>query len=599
MSSPASPRPVYEHRLARWEATGRRARRIHDLLAWARVAALLALVATAYQRCGSRGGSSLVVLGALALVVALSVAVGRAAAAVARAGEAARYFQAGLARLSGQWQEVVSDGRLFEPADHPYAADLDLFGPQSLFALLCTARTSLGQRTLADWLCAPAGVEEVRARQQAVAELRDRPDLREELWRAAGTVSQQVRPEPLESWLAGPARPVAAWLRLLTPVVAAVATGSVAALGLDLGRPLWWIAALVLAFLFASRHRRLVAEVGRAVQHRADDLKALAALTTLIEQQRFESAPLRALQADLRSEGAAARRRVAQLSVRVDWFESRRNGFYALLSAPLLVTTQLAFAIESWRSHHGPAAIGWLRAVGKLEALASLATYAFEHPEQPFPELTSDDEGPLFEGAALSHPLLPAASRVGNDVALERQTRLWLVTGSNMSGKSTLLRTVGTATVMALAGAPVVAQRLRLSHLQVGASLRTSDSLQAGVSRFFAEIQRLRSIVALGERSPLTLFLLDEILHGTNSQDRLAGASAIVRALVARGAIGLVTTHDLALARIADELAPAARNVHFEDVVEEDQLRFDYRLRPGVVARGNAIALMKLVGLPV
>ena len=199
----------------------------------------------------------------------------------------------------------------------------------------------------------------------------------------------------------------------------------------------------------------------------------------------------------------------------------------------------------------------------------------------------------------MAHPLLPPATRIGNDVRLDRATRLLLVTGSNMSGKSTLLRTVGTTTVLALAGAPVPADRLRLSYLRVGASLRTVDSLQAGVSRFFAEIKRLRNIVSLAERSPLTLFLLDEILHGTNSQDRFAGAAAITRALVGHGAIGLITTHDLTLARIVDELAPAAVNVHFEDVISDDQLHFDYKLRPGVVTRANALALMKLVGLPV
>ena len=237
------------------------------------------------------------------------------------------------------------------------------------------------------------------------------------------------------------------------------------------------------------------------------------------------------MQDGLRSQGGSARRRVLELCRRVEWFESRRNPFYAMVSAPLLVTTQLAFAIEAWRSRHGRAAAQWLETIGELEALTSLATYAFEHPGLPFPELAPDEEGPRFEGRALAHPLLPEASRV----AKLRQPRSGaaVVAGDRIHiCKSTLLRTVGTAAVMALAGAPVVAERLRLSHLSIGATLRTGDSLQAGVSRFFAEIQRLRTIVAMSEGSPLTLFLLDEILHGTNSQDRLAGAIAIVRALV-------------------------------------------------------------------
>ena len=545
-ASSSSPRPAYEERLARWGAVHRRARRVRDILAWTRLGALVALVVTSYERCGSRGGSTVAVLAALVLVVALSLAVGKAAAAIARAAEAERYYQAGLARLAGSWEAVVSEGRAYEPAEHPYAADLDLFGPQSLFALLCTARTSTGQRRLAAWLCAGARAEEVRARQAAVAELRDRPDLREEIWRAAGALSQEVRPEVLESWLEAPARPIARTPRLLAPLLGLIAVAAFVPLVVA-GQPLWFVGIALIELFFSQRHRSLVSEVGQAVQHRTHELEAVAGLAELIERERFASDRLRALQDGLRSQGGSARRRVLELCRRVEWFESRRNPFYAMVSAPLLVTTQLAFAIEAWRSRHGRAAAQWLETIGELEALTSLATYAFEHPGLPFPELAPDEEGPRFEGRALAHPLLPEASRVANDVASIPARRLWLVTGSNMSGKSTLLRTVGTAAVMALAGAPVVAERLRLSHLSIGATLRTGDSLQAGVSRFFAEIQRLRSIVAMSERSPLTLFLLDEILHGTNSQDRLAGAMAIVRALVARGAIGLVTTHDLVL----------------------------------------------------
>jgi DNA mismatch repair ATPase MutS len=265
----------------------------------------------------------------------------------------------------------------------------------------------------------------------------------------------------------------------------------------------------------------------------------------------------------------------------------------------MLLSTQFAFAIEGWRAPHGPAAARWMTALGELEALVSLATFAFEHPQLPFPEIVVASNGPLFEGRALAHPLLPPATRVANDARLDSGHRLLLVTGSNMSGKSTYLRTIGANAVLALAGAPVVAEQLRLSPLAIGASLRISDSLQAGVSRFFAEIKRLRTVVDLCEASPMTLFLLDEILHGTNSDDRLAGAGSLVKRLVERGAVGLCTTHDLALARIVDEIGPAAANVHFEDVISDGQIRFDYRVKPGVVTRGNALALMKLVGLPV
>jgi hypothetical protein len=601
-STAPSPRSQYEQRLSACAVVRKRAQRIHDWLAWARVGSLVAILATGYERCGGRGGSTYAVLGAIAVFVALMVAVGRAAANLGRVGEAERYYQAGLRRLSGDLSAVVSDGKSHEPADHLYALDLDLFGPGSLFARLCVARTSNGQATLARWLLAPAARDVVLRRQQAVTELAGRLELREELWRAAGPVSREVQPDSLAAWLRSPARPVKPIVRIAALALSIVAIPFVYLL--SEGQVLPFAILMVVELLFVRPHGKLKDDIGAQAQSRVDELKAVAVLAQIVERERFTSDALQAVQAALRSEGATARQRIAALVRRVEWFESRRNPFFALVSAPFLVVTQLAFGIERWRAHHGAAAAGWLEALGELEALASLATYAFEHPDQPFPDIAPDEEGPLYDGVNVSHPLLPAETRVGNDVRLDPRSRLWLVTGSNMSGKSTLLRTVGASTVLALAGAPVPATRLRLSHLRVGASLRTVDSLQAGVSRFFAEIKRLREVVALAESSRLTLFLLDEILHGTNSQDRFAGAAAITRTLVARQAIGLVTTHDLTLAKIVeelsvDQLAPVATNVHFEDVITADQLKFDYKLRPGVVTRGNALALMKLVGLPV
>jgi DNA mismatch repair ATPase MutS len=258
---------------------------------------------------------------------------------------------------------------------------------------------------------------------------------------------------------------------------------------------------------------------------------------------------------------------------------------------------QLAFAIESWRRAHGGEIARWLDAVGEIEALAALASHAYEHPADPFPEIR--DEGPLFAATGLGHPLIPERDVVPNDVHLDRTRQVLVVSGSNMSGKSTLLRTVGVNTVLALAGGTVRARHLALSPLMVGATIGIHDSLKAGVSRFYAEITRLKQLTVLA-RDPLpVLFLLDELLHGTNSHDRKIGAEAIVRSFVARGAIGLVTTHDLALAHVAAALAPRADNVHFEDHLEHGRMVFDYRMRPGVVEKSNALALMRAVGLEV
>jgi DNA mismatch repair ATPase MutS len=270
---------------------------------------------------------------------------------------------------------------------------------------------------------------------------------------------------------------------------------------------------------------------------------------------------------------------------------------FAPVAFVLLWEIQLAFFVEDWRRDNGSAVAGWLAAVAEFEALSSLAGYAYEHPNDPFPELS--EQSPCFDGRGLGHPLLPEGKCVRNDVSLTGGVQVLVVSGSNMSGKSTLLRTVGVNAVLALAGAPVRAHRLRIAPLAPGASIRILDSLQGGMSRFYAEITRLRKLVTLAEGPLPLMFLLDELLHGTNSHDRRIGAEAVVKGLVRRGAIGLLTTHDLALAHIVDALAPHAANVHFEDHIEDGHVAFDYCLRPGIVTKSNALELMRSIGLEV
>jgi DNA mismatch repair ATPase MutS len=232
--------------------------------------------------------------------------------------------------------------------------------------------------------------------------------------------------------------------------------------------------------------------------------------------------------------------------------------------------------------------------LSEFEALLSMASYAHEHPDDPFPELSTT---PGISGEELGHPLLPDARCVRNSIRLEPQSPLLIVSGSNMSGKSTYLRTIGINVVLAMAGAPVRARSLRLSPLHVGASIRVTDSLQGGSSRFFAEITRLRKIVDLAAGPAPVLFLLDELLNGTNSHDRALGAEGILRELLGRRAMGLVTTHDLALTAIAAPLGAA--NIHFQDTLEAGHLHFDYKVRPGIVEKSNALELMRSIGLDV
>jgi hypothetical protein len=507
------------------------------------------------------------------------------------------FYQRGIARVEDHWAGHGEPGSEFLDHEHPYAQDLDLFGPGSLFELLCTARTQAGKQILAQWLCTAATPDEIRARQAAVEELRPTLDLREEFALHGDDVRAGVDSETLAAWASAPPQLDSPFLR---PIAAGLATLAVATFvgWMTMGfPPLVLLAALGVEGVFAASLRTRVQHVLQGVAQAGRDLALLSEILATLERQRFTCPRLVTLRAALDTNGTPPSRQIARLRRLINLLESRNNQFFAPIAALLLWATQVALAIEAWRRVSGPAIVRWLAAVGEFEALAALAGYAYEHPRDPFPEIVQ--EGPGLAGVGLGHPLIPESRCVRNDVSLGTSPRVLIVSGSNMSGKSTLLRTVGTNVVLALAGAPVRAQRLRLSPLVVGATLRIQDSLQLGSSRFYAEITRIRLLMDLAIGPLPLLFLLDEILHGTNSHDRRIGAAAILRGLVERGALGLVTTHDLALVHLADEPALHATNVCFEDHFEDGRLVFDYRMRPGVVQKSNALALMRSIGLDV
>jgi DNA mismatch repair ATPase MutS len=328
----------------------------------------------------------------------------------------------------------------------------------------------------------------------------------------------------------------------------------------------------------------------------AHDLDLVVGMLRAVERERFASPYLQAVQRTVRTGGRTASAEIRSLEQFVAMLDSRTNIFTAVPAALMLWATQWAFAIEAWRTRTGAQVPQWLDAIGELEALLALASFSAEHPDYVFPEIV---DGPaMLRAASMAHPILPPGA-VANDLHLDtRGTALLVVSGSNMSGKSTLLRTIGVSVVLAEAGAPVRASSFVCTPLALGASIHVEDSLTDGRSRFLAEITRLKQVVDLAHaQEGALLFLFDEILSGTNSHDRRVGAEALVSGLVAAGAIGLVTTHDLALGDIVDRLGNRAENVHFVDHFEDGVLRFDYQLRPGIVRTSNAIALMKAVGL--
>ena len=325
----------------------------------------------------------------------------------------------------------------------------------------------------------------------------------------------------------------------------------------------------------------------------------LSNLLGRLEGESFRAIRLQELQAKWKQDGVWASASLRRLTVLVDWVDAHSKFFFAVIGPFFLLRTQIAFASEAWRARHRPMIADWLMALGEMEALSSLAGYAYEQAADVFPELVVNSISPFIEAQGLAHPLLAEASAVRNDMLLDSHHPLLVISGSNMSGKSTWLRAIGSNLVLAMAGAPVRARAFRLTTVQIGASIRTVDSLQEGVSRFYAEIKRLRQIIQMTDQRQRVVFLIDEVLSGTNSHDRQIGAASIVKALVDRGAVGLITTHDLALTHIVEEVKPPGANFHFEDQLAGGKLSFDYLLRPGVVQKSNALDLMRSIGLDV
>ena len=451
---------------------------------------------------------------------------------------------------------------------------------------------------LAGWLLTPGEPKEVAERQESVKELRPGVDLREEIALMGDDLRAALDDRKLGTW--GTEPPViffrgARWVALAL-AIAAVASAVTTMLDWTSLRPFLFVVLAELMFMMTTN--RATAQVAGSIGTPAHELRLIALLLERVEREPFSSPGLAGLRGRLLVDGTPAPREIRRLVRLVDRLDWAQNLFFRPIAAALVWMPQFAMAIEKWRIRYGPHVGGWVAAIGEFEAMSSLACFAYERPDAVFPELVDSSER-LYDAEGLIHPLIPAAEAIANDVKLGGETRLWIVSGSNMSGKSTLLRAVGLSVVLGWAGAPVTAGRLRLTRLRLGASMRASDSVIDNRSRFYAEISRLKDVVDLARSGQPLLFLLDELLSGTNSHDRRLGAQALLMGLVDRDAIGLATTHDLALAEIAEHLNGRAVNVHFEDHLEGGQIRFDYHLRPGVVARGNALELMRAVGLDV
>lgn len=499
-------------------------------------------------------------------------------------------------------------GDEFANPTHPYSGDLDLFGKLSLFRLLNRTHTHEGTRRLADWLSSPARPETIHFRQQAVAELRPQLDWRH-TFEALAYLNEAVSlpTTSLRQWATAEGTPMPTYLnvaRFLMPI---------GTLALFIAWLSGWVSgwAVVAAFAVSGLLLSRVSERSKQVSEQTADITA--ALDTFRDLLAHAEAVdgkgerLRAIRETLKSgqESGLVHSSsvlVGQLSDLVQNFNFRRNPyFYLFVGLPVLWDIHYLIRLENWRKQHGPHLERWFSALAELEALNSLAGFAYAHPTYTQPDLVETDELTL-DAQQAAHPLLIPGKGVANSLTVEGKGQTVLITGSNMSGKSTFLRTLGANVVLALAGAVVSAERFAVSPVRLFTSMRTQDSLEESTSSFYAELKRLQTLIRLTNDSNQTpvLYFLDEILKGTNSADRHRGAEALIRQLHQTTASGFVSTHDLELGQLTNDLGQPldfVRNYHFQSDILDGKLLFDYRLRDGICRSFNASQLMRSIGI--
>ena len=506
------------------------------------------------------------------------------------------------ARLNRQYLRSEA-GDQFADATHHYTSDLDVFGKHSLFRLLNRTHTHEGEKRLAKWLKIASSPDAIRLRQQAVAELLPQLDWRQQ-FEALAYLEETINrpPDTLVSWATAEQSPLPKYLNVVR-VLFPIFTVSIFVAWL-----LGYLPGLTVLLALAI-HGLVLRQTSVGAQEASEKtfdisvaLRAFQVLFEQAEQLQGDTHRIRVIRQALTSDNRSASKAIGQLGRITENLNYRRNPyFYLLFGIVTLWDIQHLFRLEHWRKQYGPDLDRWFKALGELEALNSLAGFAYAHPTYAIPDIIDDQF--LVDIQAAAHPLLPTNRSITNSIQLSGVGQTVLITGSNMSGKSTFLRTVGTNVVLALAGAVVSAERFRCSPVRVFTSMRTQDSLEESTSSFYAELKRLQTLITLSKQSislskgylPV-LYFLDEILKGTNSADRHRGAEALIRQLHQTTASGFVSTHDLELGQLADA-EEFVRNFHFQSDLRNGELVFDYKLRTGICQSFNASQLMQAIGI--
>jgi stress-induced morphogen len=588
---------------------GLRSRQQRMLLVLAAVAVIIAVQTSAAVHSNRPAWPMLLSFAAVAILVVMLV---RIQTPIERARRLLVFYDRSILRADGTepYTGRTGESTLSSAAEpHLYQRDLDILGPQSLFSRLATVRTGIGERGLARYLLEPATHEESVLRQQAVRELLPLTELRERIALLGQSSFQQISASFFDQWLDEEPPRFHSAIRYL---LAVTATMTIALLLAGFVRLRPWtevfqntVTVLAVQAAISVLIRKRVQPLLQGGARLQSQVRLFAEGLALLETLQFTSPKLLTIQ-KLAREPSGAVKLLRRLDGWLLVVEQRTKEYFFIFSLLTASGVQAAIAIAAWKRKHAPAMRLWLEAWAEFEALNALATYAFEHPaddaHSAWPELLPVTTPPLFEAKSLAHPLLPNA--VANDIALgrtdngQRKTENFLlISGSNMAGKSTLMRSIGVNAILAYAGAPVRAASLRLTPLTIGASIALIDSLAEGKSKFLAEVERLAAIVRTSE-SGFLLFLVDEIFSGTNSLDRHTAAAAVLRRLLAHDAIGALSTHDLALTSLATK-ENGGLNVHMASPNPEDPLAFDYLLKPGINQHSNALAIIRLIGLDV
>lgn len=605
MNKHTDPQEIYRHRKIKYTDLLQHQLRLFNLLSNLRilvfVVGLVAILFLAYIQQFSLSGLTFLI--SIVLFLYLVAKHEKVRLMKDRTSHLIKINEQGLARLNGNWTEFAEDGSEFIDPDHPFTCDFDIFGQASLFQWINTTHTYFGRKGLAQELARPyKNADKIRRRQVAVQELAEKLDWRQ-TFEAEGMFAFQKTSSPdwLLKWIQESNKMLSMkWLVLFVRVLPVVTIVSLLIAWIlpqiSYSFPLLCIGLQMVMNYFGSKRFMRIFD---STRYYKDALKAYQELVKLIEEEPFQAQLLVDLQVGLFDEtGRLASTQIRRLAKIVDLMDLRFNGFfYFLINNLVLWDFQCMFWLECWKERSGKSLFKWLDSIGQFESLASLAVIHFEHPEWVFPKLVKGKY--VFVAKEMGHPLLADQARVNNDINLQGSGTIFIITGSNMSGKSTFLRTVGINLVLTYLGAPACAVDLKCSIMEMYSSMRVNDNLEKNISSFYAELLRVKMIVDASRKGQPMIFFVDEIFSGTNTRDRHIGAKNVMKSLSQAGVMGLVSTHDLELGELEKERNLHIRNYHFSEGYEGNRIQFDYTLHSGISTTSNALYLMKMVGIEV